>query len=147
MRIYYRGPDARVTDQHFIRRTSSAEVVFSVRELRNVVRVQGGPAVERMGGIIVTGAGLVTLTAASWSLVGPTAGYAMAVVAILIALAVVTVTRRNARQWHVRATYRGVDVTLYSSSDRQMFNQVARALVRAIEDSRPVRETRGLAAA
>lgn len=147
MRTYYRGPDARVTDQHFIRRTSSAEVVFAVRDLRNVVRVQGAPAPDRLGGLLVTGAGLVTLTAASWSLIGPAAGYGMAGVAVVIALVMVSARRRNDRWWHVRATYRGAEITLYSSADQQMFNQVARALMRAIEDSRPTREVPRLATA
>ncbi|MEV4637860.1 DUF6232 family protein [Actinoplanes sp. NPDC049548] len=147
MRVYYRGPDARVTDQHFIRRTPTAEAVFAVRDLRNVVRVQGGAAPDRLGGMLVTGAGLVALTAASWSLIGPAAGYAMAAVAVAVGLGLLSVRRRNDRWWHVRATYRGAEITLYSSADQQMFNQVARALMRAIEDSRPGREVQRLATA
>jgi hypothetical protein len=41
------------------------------------------------------------------------------------------------RRWELRATYRGRQVTLYSSFDSRVFNQVARALRRAVEDARP----------
>ncbi|MFI7602753.1 DUF6232 family protein [Actinoplanes sp. NPDC049681] len=147
MRTYYRGPDARVTDQHFIRRTPSVEAVFAVRDLRNVVRVQGAPAPDGMGGLLAAGAGMVALTAASWSLIGPAAGYAVAGVAVIVAVVMVAARRRSDRWWHVRATYRGAEIILYSSADQQMFNQVARALMRAIEDSGSVPEVRRLATA
>jgi len=43
----------------------------------------------------------------------------------------------RSRRWELRATYRGHDVVLYSTSDTRVFNQVARALRRAVEDARP----------
>jgi hypothetical protein len=36
----------------------------------------------------------------------------------------------------LRATYRGNTVTLYASTNKRVFNQVSRALRRAIEDAR-----------
>jgi hypothetical protein len=55
--------------------------------------------------------------------------------------------RRRPQRWELRATYQGQDVELYSSLDERVFNQIARALRRAIEDARPPSEWDDLAAA
>jgi hypothetical protein len=44
--------------------------------------------------------------------------------------------RRKISLWQVQATYRGSRVTIYASSDERVFNQVTRALSRAIADGR-----------
>lgn len=41
------------------------------------------------------------------------------------------------RTFLLQATYRGTTVTLYASADQRVFNQVARALRRALEDAEP----------
>ena len=137
MRTYYRGPDALLTDEHFVWRTPTSTRIFAVGELRDVGLVRGEGIAATPGAMIVSAIGLVTLTVASWSLVGPAVGYAAAALAVVIAMIVVTSGRRRAaRTWRLQATYRGLSVTLYSSADLQRFNQVARALRRAIEVSR-----------
>jgi hypothetical protein len=50
-------------------------------------------------------------------------------------------------EWQVRASYLGSHVTVYTSVDQRVFNQVTRALRRAVEDARPTRADHGLAAA
>ena len=54
---------------------------------------------------------------------------------------------RRPRGWELRAVYRKADVVLYACDDEQRFNQVKRALQRAIEDARPPERGRDLAAA
>ena len=43
----------------------------------------------------------------------------------------------STREWALWADYRGRSVALYSSPDERVFNQVVRALRRALEDSEP----------
>jgi hypothetical protein len=56
-------------------------------------------------------------------------------------------TRMRSQRWELRATYRGTRVLLYASSDVRVFNQVTRALRRAVEDARPPSDDYDLAAA
>jgi hypothetical protein len=67
----------------------------------------------------------------------------------MIAL-VAAVTARQLRSvhvWQVRATYRGAVTIVYESTDVRVFNQVTRALRRAIEDATPAPTGRDLAIA
>jgi hypothetical protein len=147
MRTYYRGPDALVTDDHFVWRTSSTKI-YAVGELRNVGLVQGRIAASPPAAVLVTAAGLFATAAVSWTAFGVAAGYSVAALAVFITAATLAARHQRAtRVWHLQATYRGIEVTLYSSSDVRMFNQVARALRRSIEDSRRTSTTYGLAAA
>ncbi|AGZ38694.1 DUF6232 family protein [Actinoplanes friuliensis] len=146
MRTYYRGPDALVTDEHFVWRTSSTQI-FAVGELHNVGLVEGRATFRPIATIVVA-ASLITATAAVWASFGPAAGYSLAALALVItALTVATQHQRAARIWHLQASYRGLETTLYSSADARVFNQIARALRRSIEDTRPTPRAYGLAAA
>ena len=146
MRTYYRGPDALVTDDHFVWRTSSTQI-YAVDALRNVGLVQGRITASPAA-VLVMAAGLFATAAVSWTAFGVAAGYSVAALAVFITAATVAARHQRAtRVWHLQATYLGVEVTLYSSSDVRVFNQVARALRRSIEDSRPTSTTYGLAAA
>jgi len=147
MRTYYRGPDALVTDEHFVWRTSSSQI-YAVDGLRNVGLVQGRATAPPPAAALITAAGLFTAAAVSWTAFGSAAGYAMAALAVFsTAATLATRHQRTTRVWHLQAAYRGLEVTLYSSSDARVFNQVARALRRSIEDGRHTRTTYGLAAA
>lgn len=53
--------------------------------------------------------------------------------------------RMRPRRWELRATYQGHEVILYASCDTRVFNQVARALRRAVEDTRRPAAGYGLA--
>ena len=55
--------------------------------------------------------------------------------------------RMRPQRWELRATYGGARVLLYASSDVRVFNQVARALRRTVEDARPPVDHRDLTAA
>jgi Family of unknown function (DUF6232) len=143
-RTYYRGPDAVVTDQLFVWLTQPTKS-YVVRDLRNVglVRTQA----SRPYAAYLAGAALV-LGAASWTMFDSPVRYALSglAVAVLSAFALVSV-RTGLRRWELHASYRGTRVVLYASSDVRVFNQVVRALRRAIEDARPPTGDYGLAAA
>ncbi|BFU47356.1 DUF6232 family protein [Krasilnikovia sp. MM14-A1004] len=133
-RTYYRGADAVVTDERFVWHTTSTRV-FEIRELQQVQLVRGQPAARRYpimagGVVLLASAGLATLTTPPSILLG------LLTVAIPGALAV-TLSRTRSRTWQLEATYRGRDVVLYTQSDPRVFNQVSRALRRAMEAARP----------
>jgi hypothetical protein len=144
-RTYYRGPDAVVTDRLFVWHTTPTRS-FVVRDLRNVVFVRRG--MEHLRAYTAYAAvGALILAAAMWTMVQSHA-YALGILAVAIPtlFAVVGVQTRP-RRWELRATYRGAPVVLYASSDVRVFNQVTRALRRAVEDARPPHRDYDLAAA
>jgi hypothetical protein len=134
MRTYYRGPDAVVTSTVFARRAGATP--YAIRDLRNVriTRTE-----QHQVSAAHVAAGLLAMAAAAWPLWKASPLYALALVALgmpTLAAAVV-MWRLRPQTWALWATYRGVDVALYSSTDERVFNQVTRALRRAIEDAHP----------
>jgi len=147
MRTYYRGSDALVTDDHFVWRTSSTHI-FTVADLRNIVIVRGPLTGSGQATALAAGAGLLLLAAASWMILGPAVGYTAAAAAILVGLIIMSVTgRRTSRLWHLVGSYHGHAVTIYSSPDVRVFNQVTRALRRSTEHARRTSGREDLAAA
>ena len=138
MRTYYRGPDALVTEEHLVWRTGTSRI-FPVRELRNVGLVRGDAVDRRADIALVAAAGMVGFTLTTWMLAGRIVGLALGFVSLIAATAAVT-TRQRRTVWQVRATYRGVDVVVYSSPNARVFNQVTRALRRALEVNQPAHE-------
>jgi hypothetical protein len=137
MRTYYRGNDAVVTSELFVRRTTSAES-FAIRDMRNVcIACDAGNGRSKL--LIATTAGFLCLsaTAAAWTVGSWYALFPLAI-AVPITLGAALTWRREPTRWELRAQYRGHTVTLYTSCEVRVFNQVARALRRAIEaDRRP----------
>lgn len=137
MRTYYRGPDAMVTSELFVRRATSTKS-YAIRDLRNVcIACDQGSGQRRP--LIAAAIGLL-------GLVGAVAALAVdrpyAVILILLTTVVAVpgtlLWPRPPVDWELRASYRGHSVSLYSSRDVTVFNQVARGLRRAIEaDRRP----------
>jgi hypothetical protein len=147
-RTYYRGPDAVVTDELFVWRTTPTKG-FVVRDLHNVGRVRGNVGRLRPYSAHVTGAALV-LVAATLTLLDTPAGYALGVLALAVpgvCTAAAATRRMRPQQWELHATYHGYEVVLYTSRDERVFNQVTRALRRAVEDARPASPKYGMAAA
>jgi hypothetical protein len=134
MRTYYRGSDALVTDDHFVWRAASSHI-FPIGELRNIVIVRGQQTSASQGPALAAGLALGLLAAASWMTLGATVGYTASAAAVMLTLVIMSFSsRRTARVWHLLASYRGGTVTLYSSSDVRVFNQVTRALRRSTEN-------------
>lgn len=144
MRTYYLGPDAVVTSTVFADRSTGKP--FAIRDLRkaHIARThQSQPA------LVFAVAGLVVMAAAAWPLTkaSPLYGWALLALGVPSLAAVAALWRLRPQTWELWATYRGADVLLYSSTDERVFNQVSRALRRAIEDARPPATWRDLAAA
>jgi len=135
MRTYYRGNDALVTSELFVRRTTSAKS-FVIRDMRNVC-IAGDTGSGRSMLLIITAAGFLglTATAAAWTINGRYALFFLAIT-LPIALGATLAWQRQHARWELRAQYRGRPVTLYTSRNVRVFNQVTRALRRAIEADR-----------
>jgi Family of unknown function (DUF6232) len=132
MRTYYQGPDATVTDTHFVWQGPTVRVfaIVDLADVRLVRRVSGLPA----GVAVVLGFAFLGFAAVSWLKFGGAAAIPLIVAAF--ALALLGIRRPGSRGLEIRARYRGREVSLYAARDLRTFNQVARALRRAIERSR-----------
>lgn len=142
-RTYYLGSDAEVTEALFTWHTSSASVSFAVAELRHVGLVQT-PARTRPYAPHLA-AGVLLSTAAGWTLLANPTLYVIALLAVTGPI--LAYFWREPRRWELHAQYHGTAVVLYSSADVRVFNQVGRALRRAMEDGRRTPWGYGLAAA
>lgn len=142
-RIYYRGPDALVSEDRFVWHPTSTPTVFAIPELRNVGLVQAPARVRPYAPAFI----VVTLAAAAagWILLPDPAIYVL--VFLGLAIPGVAMAWREPGRWELHAQYRGTAVVLYSSADPRIFNQVSRALRRAMEDRRRTSWGYGLAAA
>lgn len=141
MRTYYRGPDAVITDREFIW-TVHPRRAYTVDQLQNAGIVCDSrtgaplrvllPACALLGGVALY----------AGTLLGPTGLATSAGLTLLLALVVVATSgHRPRRTQHLQAQYLGRTTLIYSSSDARIFNQVARALRRTIEDSQRRRTT------
>ena len=147
MRVYYRGPDALVTDERFVWRAAAPQI-FAVRELHRVGRARADVPDPRSGGLVAIAVSLGAAGVAGWAVTGPLVGGALGASAMVVLLVAVTARQlRRVHMWQVHATYRGVVTVIYQSTDERVFNQVTRALLRAIEDGRPTPTGRDLAIA
>jgi hypothetical protein len=136
-RTYYRGPDAVVTSELFVWRTSPAKT-FVIRELKRVgiARCDAGSGRPHT---VHAAAGPV-LVIAAWPILHTSAMVsvgAVVAVAAVVAAGAVTYRRLRPRLWELHGIYRNAEVILYASTDARVFNQVARALRRAMEDADP----------
>lgn len=131
-RTYYRGPEVVVTDRLFVWRTTPTKG-FVVRDLRDVELVSP----HRTPYAAYAAVAVVILAIATWALIDSSAAYATGAAAAAVPPLFVFAGRRmRPQRWELRATYRGYGILLFASSDSRVFNQVARALRRAVEDCR-----------
>jgi hypothetical protein len=146
MRTYYDGPDALITENHFIWRTDPlrAFIINDLREVRLVQRDVGSPRVIL---VTATAAAAALIVAPGWLLLDTTIGRLVLLVAALAAVSLATVGRRNVHQWELRATYQSREVVLYTTLEIRTFNQVTRALRRAVERTGRTRHNPRMAAA
>ncbi|MET1004715.1 MAG: DUF6232 family protein [Propionibacteriaceae bacterium] len=142
MRTYYRGPDVVVTSTVFAdRSTGKPYVIRDLRKAHIACTHHFQPA------LVFAIAGLTLMAVAAWPLTkaSPIYGWTLLALGVPALTAVATLWRLRPQTWELWATYRGADVLLYSSSHTRVFNQVSRALQRAIEDARPPATWRDLA--
>jgi hypothetical protein len=132
MTMYYRGRLALITDEVF-------EVNFpyrhryALRELQDIYVVRGGRDLLALGAtglvfVLLVGVGLAT------PLLRTPQQWLTALVAVMLPAIVGGACGRLRRpRYELRATYRGDSIQLFSTSDAQVFGQVKRALIRAME--------------
>ncbi len=133
-RTYYLGPDAVVTDELFVWQ-AAAPARFVVRDLRKVGLVRAGSDVQKFVPALFVGA--LVLAGTSLALLDPPTSYAVSLLAVVGPGLLSTVWLTRKRRWELHASYRGAQVVIYSSTDARVFNQVSRALRRAMENARP----------
>jgi len=146
MRIYYDGPDALVTEHHFVWRTDPLRA-FVISELRNVRLVQRDVGSPRTVLAMASAAAAALIVAPGWLLLHNTTGRIVLAGAAVAAVTLATLRRRSVHQWELRAAYHAHDVTLYTTLEIRTFNQVTRALRRAVESTAPARRRPRMAAA
>ena len=146
MRTYYDGLDALITDNHFIWRTDPvrAFIITDLRDVRLVQRDVGNPRVILLTATVAAAALIV---APGWLLLHTTIGRLVLLGAAFAAVTLATIGRRGAHQWELRAAYQSREVVLYTTLEIRTFNQVARALRRAIESAGRARRHHPMAAA
>jgi hypothetical protein len=133
--VYYRGPSIVVTSRYI--QTASGR--YLVRDLNRIERAQVFTHPARMVALIcgVIELALAALFATAY---GSAALLCTGLVAGAgLALAILVDDRRNPRWMALRAVHDGQPITLFQSRDRQEFEQVRRAVIRAVEDNRPLR--------
>jgi Family of unknown function (DUF6232) len=147
MRTYYRGPDAFVTADRFVWRLDTPRI-FALRELRDIRRVEHVPQGRPAHVVLVAAAGAMAFAAVSWVAVGAVIGITAATLTVTGAMVAVSTRRfRDARSYRVVATVRGVRTVIFEAREERVFNQVTRALNRAVEDDLRARVHHGLIAA
>jgi hypothetical protein len=142
MRTYYRGPDAVVTDTHFVWQNPTVRI-FAIDDLDDVRLVR-----NETGGIpgvaIALGFGLSIVAVVAGLRFGVLA--ATPLVAALTVLLLAGARKRAGTAWEIRARYRAREVTVFTSGDPRIFNQVTRALRRTIERRAVRQQAYGLVA-
>ena len=130
--VYYRGPTALITDR-VLEVWCPDRQRFAIAELRDVHVVQGGADPLAVGPARIT-AVVAVLVAASWPLLRTPLAWVVAIGFLSISGIVALVCARFARrEWELRASYLGYDVQLFRTRDVQVFGQVKRGLMRALE--------------
>jgi Family of unknown function (DUF6232) len=132
MPVFYRGPRALIT--HEVIEIPHLEWRrFAIRELVAVHIVQHGPDVNvtrrRAFGLMALGSIFVTV---------PAIGHSSPIVAVAVMIGSLTYAGACLRSasgvvWSLVAAYRGQMVVLFESTSQREFDQVCRALVRALQ--------------
>jgi Family of unknown function (DUF6232) len=131
MPVFYRGQRALITHQVF-ETIIIGRVRYAIDELADVHIVRADP--ERDLGNRVLGLSALVAIFLVVPIVGPVSKVAtgLVIVALLIGSAL-SVRRRAPVHWQLVAAYDGRPVTLFESDDRTEFEQICRALQRALE--------------
>ncbi len=132
MRVFYRGPDALITESQFVWLAESPRA-FGVNELRGATitrrQVKGAWAPATAAAAAATALVLAPGYAMLTSL---TARLSLGGVAALIVIFALLRSKTGSR-WELIASYPDRRVTIYRAYDATAFHQVSRALGRALE--------------
>ena len=131
-RVYYPGPQIIVTS----RRIKTADGCYPVRELGQINQVHGYAYPARTLALIC-GAIELALALPLALAIGSAAMLCVGFVSAAgLALALLVDGRRNPRWMALNAIHDGQEITLFSSRYRREFEQVRRAVIRAVEANR-----------
>ncbi|MFG1605519.1 DUF6232 family protein [Actinoplanes sp. NPDC049265] len=136
MLIYYRGPDAFITDDKFVWLHDTPRIV-PVRALRDVQLVEQAARTRFADTFRIAGGGLAVFAVAGWFTAGPMVGATLAILAVSAMLVAVRSRQiLGAKNYRVVANLSGARATIYESRDVRVFHQVTRALRRSVENGR-----------
>jgi hypothetical protein len=132
MTTYYRGRSALITHEVFEVRVPYRQR-FAISELRDVHVERTGPDTRALGCLGLAAMMLVGTVVSSPVLSSPQQWLAAFVAVAAPSVLGGACWRINPPAYELRATYRGYQVQLFRSCDAQVFGQVKRALIRALE--------------
>lgn len=139
VRVYYRGADAIVTSDRLVLPPMGGQTL-RLADLTNVRLVRVSPRLRSL--LAVAAAVVFPLGVAG--VVGSALADGMTTKVVVIAAVTIAVgslsylaRRWVPQRWELWGEYRGEERILYSTVDSRMFNLVARALRRALENSKP----------
>jgi hypothetical protein len=143
MPVFYRGPRALITHE-VIQVPHLRWRAFAIKDLAAVHIVQHGPDANvtrrRASGLIALGSIFVTV---------PAIGQSSPIVAVAVMIGSLTYAGACLRSvsgagWSLVAAYRGQTVVLFQSTSQREFDQVCRALLRALEQHQDATPKPGL---
>ncbi|GAA2561533.1 hypothetical protein GCM10010435_36650 [Winogradskya consettensis] len=130
--VYYDGPGVVVTSW-YVMNAAGRYPVTSLTEVRQVHLRSGGPRLTA----VIAGATAVIVAVPLSVPFGYAALLVAAAAAVVGGIAAQVVDRRyNPRWMALWATHQGRDIELFGSSDKQQFEQVRRAVIRAVQINR-----------
>jgi Family of unknown function (DUF6232) len=139
MILYYEGPRARITDEHFVTASPYGRM-FAISELRYIHVAQDSGAVEfatpppvRWGSSALAGAAAVLTLVGGPVLHAPTLAVAALILTGATSVLSAACWRPQRRPYELWARYHGGFVCLYADADRRAFAQVVRATKRLLE--------------
>jgi hypothetical protein len=139
MTVFYRSPLVLVTHEVFEAGHTTRQYFhtsrqrYQITELRDVRVARGGPDRVAIGSTGLAGSAAVVVAACSPVIHSPQAWMAAVLLIAAPGLFGGACWRLNPPEWQLVASYHGYDVQLYTSSDTRTFNQVKRAVMRALE--------------
>lgn len=131
--VYYDAGGVVVTSVY----VRTAEGRYPVGELDGIVRCLTNTHPGRTVALIAAGVEVVAAMPFALGLSSLMMLFAGFLAALGVGAGVLVDARRNPRCMELRASYRGIDVRLFTTRDLNEFERVRWALVRAVEASRP----------
>jgi hypothetical protein len=134
---YYRSHEVLITSEAYVWRTDPIRV-YHIRDLRNVGVVRGEQTAPGLDPAHAAAISIGAVAVVSWPVIeSPVALAAGLVLALALGIVAVTSGRDRRRTYELHATYGDARVVLFASTDGQVFRQVTRGLMRAIEADPP----------
>jgi Na+/H+ antiporter NhaD/arsenite permease-like protein len=134
MTVFYRSKELVIDNEAIVELLS--EQRFALSELSRIHISRRNDEPRRVARQAIVGAVIIVI--ATGSVLDTSAGWATAVLSVLLLLLGLGGTAHVLRRprWQLLAVYRGMDVCLCSTTDTHMFGQVRRGLLRALEANR-----------